>query len=50
VEIDRIALEYCAVPQLDSETGATLVPAWVFRNAGDPDYGFRVNALTAEVI
>jgi hypothetical protein len=48
--VDKISLEYCALPDSKSETGVVLVPAWVFRNADDPDYGIRINALTAEVI
>ncbi|EOS51162.1 hypothetical protein [Adlercreutzia caecimuris] len=50
MHIDEISLEYCAMPDSGSETGIVLVPAWVFQNADDPDYGIRVNALTAEVI
>lgn len=48
--IDQASLEYCALIDPDSETGVVLVPAWVFRNAEDPDYGIRISALTGEVI
>lgn len=50
MRVNRVALEYCPVFDGTSETGIVLVPAWIFRNADDPDYAIRVNALTAEVI
>ena len=50
MRVNRVALEYCPIFDGTSETGIVLVPAWIFRNADDPDYAIRVNALTAEVI
>lgn len=49
VMVDKIALEYCAMPDSRSESGVVLVPCWVFRNAGDSDFAVRVNALTGVV-